>query len=614
MEKLNKSHLIKPSIHPKIKKGESPMGYILRLLDANHYQKVSWIFDKQSQLYCNSNAHFVPELKCNSWTGYQEVNCEYLEQIAKLPDIHLNRHLRYCPLCLKEEGHWLLNWHLQASVACIKHNVWLVDKCSGCNNPLELNKVSFSQCICTQRLDMRNDVETCPDQVLTMQMYLEGKPFSEHSIVPLLTKDAFDMTLEQRSETLLVFSRAQPKPKHEIKQVYKQLSLMVTAKSNMTEVSIALFGGCSGFWTFLQAIHNRGYEWKVTGQSSLQKFYRLFYEKCQVPFFEPYKVLLEEFINGNVTKELTKRNSLFKAETISNHPWVSLQHASREYGISKRTIRRAITDKALKAKVELKNENTSVLLYKPDLERKMFRLSDVINGIEAAAILGVTREQFKILRDVGTFQKAVSPKLNYCSTWQFSKQEVERYAQSILKRTPVIKADYMCIPEIMRTYGKKFDNLFLMIMKAIESEELNAKTFNAKQGIRSLSIKKAEVIEWIESKLGDVDFYSVPQLAKLLVINQQFAYELIHAEIIQSDIDDVTGLHCIQEEQLAAFKAQYILLSKLSKVINLSSRVLIEFLSSKTIYPIDKKWSRKLRQKVYLREDVLSIYWIERAM
>jgi hypothetical protein len=611
MGELNKSKLIKPSIHPKIKEGESPMGYLLRLLDVNHYLRVSWIFHKQSQLHCNSNAHLVPELKCNSWTGYKEIDCDYLEQIAKLPDIHLNRHLRYCPLCLKEEGHWLLNWHLQASVVCIKHKVWLVDECSGCNSPLELNKVSFRQCICTQRLDMRNDVQTCPDQVLTMQMYLEGKSFSQHSIVPLLTKDASDMNLEQRSETLLVFSRAQPKPKHEIKQVYKQLSLMVTAKSNMTEVSIALFGGCSGFWTFLQAIHHRGYEWKVTGQSSLQKFYRLFYEKCQGSFFEPYRELLEEFINGNVAKELTQRNSLFKAETISNHPWISLQHASREYGISKRTIRRAISDKVLEAKIELINNNTSVLLYKSDLEHKMFRLSDVINGTEAAVILGVTKKQFNQLRDSDAFQQAISPKLGYCSTWQFSKQEIERYAQSILKKVPVIKADYMCIPEIMRTYGKKFDNLFMMLINAIESGELNAKTFNAKQGIRSLSISKTEIIDWIESKLGDVDFYSVPQLAKLIVINQQFAYELINTGIIESDIDKLTGIHSIREEQLATFKTQYILLSKLSNLLNLSSRLLIEYLRSKAIYPVDKEWSRKLRQKVYLRDEVLNVYWIK---
>ena len=179
---------------------------------------------------------------------------------------------------------------------------------------------------------------------------------------------------------------------------------------------------------------------------------------------------------------------------------------------------------------------------------------------------------------------------------------------------PVIKADYMCIPEIMKTYGKKFDDLFLMLVSSIESGELDAKTFNAKKGIRSLSIKKTEVVEWIESKVEDVDFYSVPQIAKLLVINQQFAYELIHTGVIQSDIDEGTHLHHIREEQLAAFKAHYILLSKLSKLLQLSSRSLIELFATRDIFPIDKGWSKNLRQKVYLREDVLSIHWIERAL
>lgn len=606
--------LIKPSIHPPIEVGESPMGYIYRLVEENNYSKINWIFNKPRYVSSSSNKHILSELKRHHWVGLKVSQQEKIELITKLHDIHLNSYFKYCPLCLKEEGYWQLNWHLQASVACIKHKVWLVDECSSCNSQLAFNKVRLNKCVCSQRLDIRNDVQSCPNHVLTMQMFLEGKSFSQYSIVPLLTKEASDMTLEQRSETLLVFSRAQPKPIHEVKQVYKQLSLMNTAKNNMMEVSIALFGGCSGFWTFLQTINAIGYEGKVTGLSSLQKFYRLFYEKCQLPFFEPYRVLLEEFINSNVTKELTRRNSLFSAETITNHPWISLQHASREYGISKRTIRRAISDRVLEAKVELINNNTSVLLYKPDLELKMFRLSDVINSTEAAVILGVTKKQFKLLLNTEIFKHAISPKSGYCSTWQFSKQEIERYAQSILKKVPVIKADYMCIPEIMRIYGKKFDNLFMMLIKAIESDELNAKTFNANQGIRSLSIKKTKVIEWVESQLGDVDFYSVPQIAKLLVINQQFAYELINTGIIECDIDDTTGIHCIKEEQLAAFKAQYILLSKLSKDIQLSSRTLIECLASKAIYSIDKEWSIKLRQKVYLRKDVLSIYWIENAL
>lgn len=58
---------------------------------------------------------------------------------------------------------------------------------------------------------------------------------------------------------------------------------------------------------------------------------------------------------------------------------------------------------------------------------------------------------------------------------------------------------------------------------------------------------------------------------------------------MESDVNELTMLHRTQEEHLAAFKVKYILLSKLSKFIKLSSLALIECLESRAIYPIDKK-------------------------
>jgi len=606
--------IIKPSIHPPIREEESPIGYLHRLVHDNSYQRISWLFTSSMSINSHSNKQLIPVLLKQPWVTLNESTALKLNELALLHENHLNPHFRYCPLCLKEDSYWRAIWHLKTSVACLKHKVWLVDECEGCQGNFKLGKVKLIQCLCSHDLRSNMNVRRCSREAIVMQLFLEGENYSQYAEVPLVNDNVSSMSLKQRSEALLFFSRTQPRPGENPKQVYKQLAFMRTTIINMQEVAVTLFGGFSGFWTFLQALNTLGYDGSKSSSYRLIKFYRLFYEKCTDAFYEPYKALLEEFINEYIPTELTQRNRLFQSKTIENHPWISLQRASRDYGISKRVIRRAIVDKLLKVKIEIKNQNKSVLLYKPDFELNMFRLSDVINATEAAAILGVTKIQFKALRNAGVFSKAIAPKYDYCSAWQFSKQEIERYARKLLNKVPVIKADYMCIPEIMKTYGKKFDDLFLMLVSSIESGELDAKTFNAKKGIRSLSIKKTEVVEWIESKVEDVDFYSVPQIAKLLVINQQFAYELIHTGVIQSDIDEGTHLHHIREEQLAAFKAHYILLSKLSKLLQLSSRSLIELFATRDIFPIDKGWSKNLRQKVYLREDVLSIHWIERAL
>ena len=609
----NQLTIVQPSILPPIKEGESPVGYLNRLADKNNYASTNWLLNKSIITNTRSNKLLIPALTRHSWIKLNDNNTQHLYEYSNLHDSHLNKYFRYCPQCIHESGYWSISWSLKASVACIKHNVWLVDECSGCHSNIEIQKVKFDQCSCSYVLTGSLSVK-CPTEVIVMQSFLEGKNHSHITHVPLVNEDQQLLTLEERSSALLLFSRVQPYDGFKHKQAYKQLTFMDTARTNMHEVAVTLFGGQYGFWLFLKAINAQGYGGKKTGHNRLIEFYLLFYKKITHAFFNPYKVLLEEFINEHMDKELTRRHSLFSLETIAKHPWISLQQASRHYGISKRTFRRAIENHQLDAKIESCDKNTKVLLFKPDIERTLFRLTDVINATEAAGILGVTKAQFCELRKHNAFTQATPPKVGGNGGWQFSRLELEAYTKNILKTVPVIKADYMCVPEIMRTYGKKIDGLFTLLIDAINAGELMAKTFNAKKGIRSLSIAKVDVLEWIESKLGDVEFYSVPQIAKLLVINQQFTYELVHFGLLRSDLDTETHCHHIQEEQLAAFKTQYILLSKLSKLLKLSSRTLIEFLGSRNIFSVDKGWSVKLRQKVYLRDDIISVYWMESAL
>lgn len=68
--------------------------------------------------------------------------------------------LQICPLCLSEdrEPYYRIHWRLSITTVCLKHQINLLDRCPGCNNPIMFHRgdmgwrnqsVSFSMVICS---------------------------------------------------------------------------------------------------------------------------------------------------------------------------------------------------------------------------------------------------------------------------------------------------------------------------------------------------------------------------------------------------------------------------------------------------------------------------------
>lgn len=569
---MNKHSLVKPCVSFPIKADESAFGYIKRL-SLHNGNLATVLFTGMTAFSSQFSRTLVPMLKQAAWTGFSQSVHSDTDSMQHFQFKHFSRTLRYCPACLSEHEYWRNSWHLRSSSACVKHGCWLIDRCGGCSALLEIVKrrcITLKQCTCGFDMTHAQQGNKCPDRVIQMQRFLEGLPPVNIGTASLISSDYQAVNFEQRSEALLMFTRFLPLEEGKRRQVYKHLSNMDEAKARFNDIAEAMFGGYIGFWQYLQVLE----EFCRTGKvDRLSGFYRAFYRQFNEAFFSPYKLVLEDFINQTSSRVLSRRNSLFSDKTIQSHPWIPLQRASREYGVSKRALRRAVSADQVVAKVEAKSHNTSVLINKHDLESKLFRLTDVVNATQAASILGVTKAQFSQLRDSGAFNCLASPEDELHSTWQFSRAEIEKYANRMLGGIPLIRADYMCIPEIMRTYGSKKEGLFVDVINAIESGALTAIKFNNKPGMRSLAIRKPEVVEWIDSILPNPEYYSVPRVAKLLGLNQQFTYDLVHYGILEST--QAKHYYEISDEHLTAFHLTYVLLSKLSKSAGVSSRTLI---------------------------------------
>lgn len=128
--------------------------------------------------------------------------------------------------------------------------------------------------------------------------------------------------------------------------------------------------------------------------------------------------------------------------------------------------------------------------------------------------------------------------------------------------------------------------------------------------IRSL-VPKKDLLLWVKTYKKHHDFWSIPDTAKRLGINHEFAYQLVNLQLLTYFTKENSQTRWIGQYDLEKFESQYILLAKLASSLNIDSRKLQASLSLEKVFPIAHCWSIKLRQKVYLRIQLEEIDFLQ---
>lgn len=168
--------------HPPIRDGESLAGFIARLSRANHTPSGRTAL-RYVQSFLDGGSLVRPiELKtleiveqitgtptCQLYKATPHVYSDFLNlkkpKFLKSTDWPMlsrgmyNNYMRdmervqYCPLCLKEDAFHRLCWVPKFSFACVKHGVFLIERCYQCQRQLIVGDIPFDQCCkCKARL------------------------------------------------------------------------------------------------------------------------------------------------------------------------------------------------------------------------------------------------------------------------------------------------------------------------------------------------------------------------------------------------------------------------------------------------------------------------------
>lgn len=144
-----------PAIRPK----ESLLGYVLRLSEANGYERPGWFLTKTGRGHHVIRAVLNPEVLARQ-LGLSDTSA--LVPLGYADDagnpVLLGRpiglgHLRlyapkFCPLCVAERGHIEALWDCVAVTACPRHRTPLAARCPRCRNRITWDRPGLLTCPC----------------------------------------------------------------------------------------------------------------------------------------------------------------------------------------------------------------------------------------------------------------------------------------------------------------------------------------------------------------------------------------------------------------------------------------------------------------------------------
>lgn len=430
-------------------------------------------------------------------------------------------------------------------------------------------------------------------------------PKSKHTHKAIIQK--LSLSIEERIRFSLFLLKWPPSQiiKGNKQKAYQCYHLVAELKPNLKELAHIILTGGFGFWRVISKFDkfdNKRLE-RNTNKAAFIRFYRDFYSQFPSSEYQIFREIIENYILNTWRSPITKRNVFFTSKIADDYNWVCIKEAAERFNISFALIKRAIKEQLIVSVADKKATRVFSLVYIPSIKRQLDKLKNRMSLKETQKRLGITKAQLKQLIKANQFVKAISPKQGSSSVWQFSSDTIQNYLQGFFKIATSIEEDTVTIADAMRMIGNRIENPLPTLLDRIRNQQM-AVTIHKEQydNIKALAISRKELNGWLNVSNNCEGYLTIPQLAKRLKINQQFAYQLINSELITHFKAEDGKKRLITEQALTDFMDSYVFLAQLSKITKLASHTLMDYFASKAIYPIDYLWDTKLRLKVFDRE------------
>lgn len=599
---------------------ESFLGYIIRLIELNHYDNKTWILRlsgiHQNLLQPRNSFVFNGALDLNplsTLTGLEKGtlssllypyapprSCNFFGH--KISQFLIRcRFPKVCPPCLQESNYCRKIWDLGMLTVCPAHRCLLIDACPACGNPISWVRRKVSGCPCG--FDWRNVMARAiegPILRLAAQLYKLCGLQSEEAHLVGLPKDSPLSTLnfEDMMSVLLLVSSQLNGAKNS-KGIYLSSPCSLSDLHTLFEKTLTVFADWpESFFRFLEWLRTRPPLPYLKGAAGIEKdfggFYDVLYKKSEERAFSFMRSAFEDYIANRWDGGLLQYRYRMRVKNNgAKVRYVGKAETTRLLGVDAFWIEKFINDGRLKGAIRDEGKQRAFLIERDSVESLKKAFDESLTLQEVMSRLGVGKYLILRLVEGGCLKALRGPKLDNYAGWKFDRSSVDDFMSKIDSLPPIGGGK----SERTLTFGQAVkaligSSLYVSdFVKAVFGGSLAARRDRSLRGLHSLVFEQRTVSAFITGHLrsqGSTLTVSVGEAARVLRTDSKTISILINRKILPAH-QALKGKWTRREifrKDVEAFARTYVMPSYIAHSLQTSSQTVSSLLLGHGLKPV----------------------------
>jgi hypothetical protein len=562
---------------------------------------------------------------------------------------------KVCSVCLTEEpAHGRLYWSALPVVACLRHRVFLTDRCPMCQSPIPLLRPSLSNCPRCHKGDYREaSIVHVPEDPffsvgqdlilrnLGVQCTIQNTEVTDMSRTPLLQLlpwqyflllDAFrcilgplfpDAPFLQVSADTRVLLRCRPRPQ-------STLSLLDWSVIISTVHSLCT-SWPDNFLSFLDALpHARSERRRKRDRqraTGLQRDFGVFYEKWLYkrlahPAFaflhEAFETYLTRYIGGEVTRRLLPFRRR-PGEHLQERPYLTKVQARKLLGIGEDVLQTLIREgvlRTMKKPIGVQKKRNMFLIDRGSVEVLRREWEDLIPlNLVARSYLGVTKSVVLALEDAGMLIPTQGPGTDGYKPRFYTRTEVQQFEKNLLLhsvKTPERPSESVSLPVVSTIVGLTL----VTLVKEVLDNNLTPREENSGRPLfQRLSLSRPEVPSFLEEykqrqrmKLG---LLTAGEVAENLGISKRVLRRWVRKDLMRGEKIVIGGKKAslfFQRKALDDFHENYAFSQEVAAMLGIAPQTVSKYVRKGIVSPVTgRRTTEGGTRLLFLREEIASL-------
>lgn len=545
------------------KADESPLGYYRRLSAANAlmgWKELALMAEVSPSRtgMLGAPEHIATMLgMSHEWTDHL---AQQEQGLRTLRSLHRSGRDAVCPQCLAEDMYLRVGWEHAYVTACTQHKTRLVDRCSACDEPLDLQRELIGQCSCGQDI-LRLPCEQASEAELWLTGLLGGGGATDAASIAPDVAGADPEAVAQLVRTLCQYADTAGAPPRRNAATPKSVS---EAVEFLAPLQSLLAQWPQAYETHVRSRLAQGSEQARTLKALLGRWYQQLRKvAADGPlhvFLAPVQRIAVAEFDGVIGRE--------EVDHWEDLRYVRLSDAAHHGQMTVPTLRRAIA--AGQVEHRTRRFGTKGVVYevlRTDLDHIIVARGGWMTEAAACKVLNVRPKVLTNMATAGLVEADYDWVKDVLKGGPFRVSTVERALAMLMANVATSPSAGERIAFQDLTSRRLGDNTAIQtLMRAIQSGEVQAQGPAAKVG--ELQYLLADVRRFFGTPLLEAGL-SVSQLAKLTGWKHESIDHWIESGLLESFPIVLRGQPCrvVMPAQLLAFNRTYMPISDLARLV-----------------------------------------------